>query len=86
MNGHKMERFELAFSFVGWLLSVSMLSNVLGMFLPLLVVELLVLPLSAFVTIYLGFTFFLYYEALQGRYYDPRVPAAERILPPDEEL
>ncbi len=86
MNGHKMERFELAFSFVGWLFSVSMLSTVLGMFLPLLVVELLVLPLSAFVTIYLGFTFFLYYEALQGRYYDPRVPAAERILPNDEEL
>lgn len=86
MNGHKMERFVLALSFVGWLFSVSMLSTVLGAFLPLLVVELLLLPLSAFVTIYLGITNFLYYEALQGRYYDPRVPTAERILPSDEEL
>ena len=55
----------------------AVLSSALGILVPLLFVELLVLPLSAFVTIYTGISYFLYYEALHGATYDSRISSQD---------
>ena len=76
MQGHKWELFILDMSFFGWVFGESLLLNSLGMLfvdMPY-VANLLVLPLSAFIQVYMGFTMFLYYEHLQGVHYDTRVP------------
>lgn len=78
MNGHKMELFWLDFSFLGWTIAESVALNAFAMalgnaYLP----SLLVLPMSAFIRMYMEFTFFLYYEHLCGVRYDSRVPNAD---------
>ena len=75
MNGHKMELFQLDLSFLGWTIAQSIALNALAMgmgdpYLPSLVM----LPMSAFIRMYMEFTFFLYYEHLCGVRYDSRVP------------
>ena len=64
---------------------LSVLSSALGSLMPLLFVELLVLPLSAFVTIYTGISYFLYYEALHGATYDSRI-SSESSAPADSDF
>ncbi len=78
MKGHKMELFWLDLSFLGWTVAQSFTVNALAMvlgdaYLPALVV----LPMSAFIRMYMEFTFFLYYEHLCGVRYDSRVPNAD---------
>ena len=63
----------------------AVLSSALGILMPLLFVELLVLPLSAFVTIYTGISYFLYYEALHGATYDSRI-SSEGSAPADSDF
>ena len=81
MKGHKGELFVMDLSFFGWFFMQSVLLNCLAMFLPALAATLLVLPLSAFVRAYTEFTYFLYYEALQGIHYDSRIPSADKNDP-----
>lgn len=85
MDGHKWELFVMDLSFLLWYLAVSVLSSALGSLMPLLFVELLVLPLSAFVTIYTGISYFLYYEALHGATYDSRI-SSESSAPADSDF
>lgn len=85
MDGHKWELFVMDLSFLLWNLAVVELSSVLGSLMPLLFVELLVLPLSAFVTIYTGISYFLYYEALHGATYDSRI-SSESSAPADSDF
>ena len=85
MIGHKWELFVMDLSFLLWYLAVSVLSSALGSLMPLLFVELLVLPLSAFVTIYTGISYFLYYEALHGATYDSRI-SSESSAPADSDF
>lgn len=75
MVGHKMELFWLDLSFFGWVFGESVLATSLGMlfgasYLP----SLLILPMTAFIRMYMEFTFFLYYEHLCGVHYDTRIP------------
>ena len=70
-----MELFQLDLSFLGWTIAQSIALNALAMgmgdpYLPSLVM----LPMSAFIRMYMEFTFFLYYEHLCGVRYDSRVP------------
>ena len=58
-------------------------SVALGGFLLSVIPILLTLPLSIFLVAYQGFTFFQYYDALQGRYHDPDQPPAAKE-PPEE--
>ena len=85
MDGHKWELFVMDLSFLLWNLAVAVLSSALGSLMPLLFVELLVLPLSAFVTIYTGISYFLYYEALHGATYDSRI-SSESSTPADSDF
>lgn len=85
MDGHKWELFVMDLSFLLWNLAVAVLSSALGSLMPLLFVELLVLPLSAFVTIYTGISYFLYYEALHGATYDSRI-SSESSAPADSDF
>lgn len=85
MIGHKWELFVMDLSFLLWNLAVSVLSSALGSLMPLLFVELLVLPLYAFVTIYTGISYFLYYEALHGATYDSRI-SSESSAPADSDF
>ena len=85
MIGHKWELFVMDLSFLLWNLAVVVLSSALGSLMPLLFVELLVLPLSAFVTIYTGISYFLYYEALHGATYDSRI-SSESSAPADSDF
>ena len=85
MDGHKWELFVMDLSFLLWNLAVVVLSSALGSLMPLLFVELLVLPLSAFVTIYTGISYFLYYEALHGATYDSRI-SSESSAPADSDF
>lgn len=85
MDGHKWELFVMDLSFLLWNFAVVELSSVLGSLMPLLFVELLVLPLSAFVTIYTGISYFLYYEALHGATYDSRI-SSESSAPADSDF
>lgn len=85
MIGHKWELFVMDLSFLLWNLAVSVLSSALGSLMPLLFVELLVLPLYAFVTIYTGISYFLYYEALHGATYDSRI-SSEGSAPADSDF
>ncbi len=85
MIGHKWELFVMDLSFLLWNLAVAVLSSALGSLMPLLFVELLVLPLSAFVTIYTGISYFLYYEALHGATYDSRI-SSESSAPADSDF
>lgn len=85
MDGHKWELFVMDLSFLLWNFAVVELSSVLGSLMPLLFVELLVLPLSAFVTIYTGISYFLYYEALHGATYDSRI-SSENSAPADSDF
>ena len=78
MKGHKMELFKLDLSFLGWTMGQSFVSTALaasmpGSYLP----SLLVLPMVAFIRMYMEFTFFLYYEHLCGVKYDSRIPNAD---------
>jgi uncharacterized membrane protein len=77
MKPRKGEYFMLLLSFLGWSLGlyfVNMGLSVLGIF-----GVILSLPLSAFVQMYQGFTYFLYHEAIQGRTYDPTQPPAPEL-------
>jgi len=79
MQGKKMELFWLDMSFLGWTIGESFgimaLTMALGAesYLP----TLLVLPLSAYIRMYMEFTMFLYYEHLCGVHYDSRIPNAK---------
>lgn len=76
MQGKKMELFLLDLSFLGWTIGESMV--IMGLtaafggasYLP----TLLILPLSAYIRMYMEFTLFLYYEHLCGVHYDSRIP------------
>ena len=75
MKGHKMELFMLDLSFIGWTMGQSFVSTVLaasmpGSYLP----SLLILPMVAFIRMYMEFTYFLYYEHLCGVRYDSKIP------------
>jgi len=83
MAGHKGELFVLDLSFIGWNLMVNVLSMVLGSLLPTLAAVILLLPLSSFVRMYTGFTYFLYYEALHGSFFDSRIPLTDNNPPTD---
>ena len=78
MQGKKMELFLLDMSFIGWTLGESIilmgLTAAFGAesFLP----TLLIVPVSAYIRMYMEFTMFLYYEHLHGVEYDSRVPNA----------
>ena len=76
MKGHKKELFLLDMSFFGWIFGESFLLQSLGMVFADMpyIANLLILPLSAFVQMYMEFTQFLYYEHLQGIHYDTRIP------------
>lgn len=77
MQGNRWELFLIDLSFMGWLIGVSMISSgaaASGMGYAGLM---LALPLSAFVTMYMQFTDFLYFEHLRGVHYDTSVPAGE---------
>ena len=75
MKGHKMELFWLDMSFLGWTLSLSLLSNLFAMAVgSAYLAAVLALPMSVFVQMYMEFTMFLYYEHLCGVRYDSRVP------------
>ena len=76
MKLRKGEYFVLMLSFLGWSIGLYLMNLVLSMFGYLGV--LLSLPLTAYVQMYKGFTYFLYHEAIQGRTYDPTQP-----LPPE---
>lgn len=78
MDGHKMELFKLDLSFFGWLLAQSFVTNVLAISLgDVYLPSLLLLPMNAFIRMYMEFTFFLYYEHLCGVKYDSKVPNAD---------
>lgn len=76
MQGRKMELFWIDMSFLGWTLGESFglmaLTAAFGgmSYLP----TFLILPLSAFIRMYMEFTLFLYYEHLCGVHYDSRIP------------
>jgi len=75
MDGHKMELFWLDLSFLGWTFAQSFAINALAIalgsaYLP----GLEMLPMTAFIRMYMEITFFLYYEHLCGVRYDSRVP------------
>lgn len=75
MKGHKMELFKLDLSFFGWVFAQSFVTNALAIslgdaYLP----ALFLLPMNAFIRMYMEFTFFLYYEHLCGVKYNSRVP------------
>ena len=82
MKGHKWEAFLLDLSFLGWSVGQSFAVTTLATamsagtatagasYLP----SLIVLPLTAFIRMYMEFTYFLYYEHLHGVRYDSRVP------------
>lgn len=78
MKGKKMELFLLDLSFFGWTFGESFvlmaLTAVFGAasYLP----TFLLLPMSAFIRMYMEFTMFLYYEHLCGVHYDSRIPNA----------
>lgn len=77
MKKRRGEYFMLLLSFLGWALGlyfVNMGLSALGIFGLILSV-----PLSAFVQMYQGFTYFLYHEAIQGRTYDPTQPPAPEL-------
>lgn len=75
MVGHKMELFWLDVSFFGWTFGQSLLATSMAMaFGGSYLSTLLILPLTAFIRIYMEFTFFLYYEHLCGVHYDTRIP------------
>ena len=76
MDGHKMQLFLLDLSFLGWSIGEAMtIAGFTAAFGPASYLpSLLVLPLSAFIRMYMEFTLFLYYEHLCGVHYDPRVP------------
>ena len=78
MDGHKMELFWLDVSFLGWTFGQSFTVNCLAIatgsaYLP----SLLVLPMTAFIRMYMEFVYFLYYEHLCGVKYDSRVPGTD---------
>lgn len=78
MQGKKMELFMLDMSFLGWTIGESII--VMGLtaamgaesYLP----TLLIVPVSAYIRMYMEFTLFLYYEHLHGVHYDTRIPNA----------
>lgn len=78
MQGKKMELFWLDLSFFGWTFGESfvlmVMTTVFGAasYLP----TFLMLPMSAFIRMYMEFTLFLYYEHLCGVHYDTRIPNA----------
>lgn len=77
MKPRKGEYFMLMLSFLGWSLGLYLANMVLSLFGYLGV--LLSLPLTAYVQMYQGFTYFLYHEAIQGRTYDPSQPPAPEL-------
>lgn len=76
MQGKKLELFWLDMSFLSWTLGESFVlmafTAVFGgtSYLP----TILLIPMSAFIRMYMEFTMFLYYEHLCGVHYDSRVP------------
>lgn len=76
MQGKKLELFWLDLSFFGWTFGegfiLMALTAVFGgaSYLP----TFLILPMSAFIRMYMEFTLFLYYEHLCGVHYDSRIP------------
>lgn len=76
MQGKKMELFWLDLSFLGWTFGESFvlmaMTAVFGgaSYLP----TLLMIPMSAYIRMYMEFTMFLYYEHLCGVHYDTRIP------------
>lgn len=80
MDGHKMELLIIDLSFFGWIFAESMLSTSLtALFGASYLPSLFVLPLSAFVRMYMEFTLFLYYEHLCGVHYDSRIPNIDPV-------
>lgn len=73
MKPRKGEYFVLMLSFLGWSIGLWLVTQGLSL-LPAYLGVLLSLPLTAFVQMYQGFTYFLYHEAIQGRVYDPTQP------------
>lgn len=76
MKSRKGEYFVLMLSFLGWSIGLWLVTQGLSL-LPAYLGLLLSLPLTAFVQMYQGFTYFLYHEAIQGRVYDPTQPPAQ---------
>lgn len=82
MQGKKMELFMLDMSFLGWTIGESII--VMGLtaamgaesYLP----TLLIVPVSAYIRMYMEFTLFLYYEHLHGVHYDTRIPNANPAI------
>ena len=76
MHGKKMELFWIDMSFLGWTIGESIIlmgfTAAFGSasYLPML----LILPVSAYIRMYMEFTMFLYYEHLHGVNYDSRIP------------
>lgn len=81
MQGKKMELFLLDMSFIGWTIGESCI--LMGLtaafggesYLP----TLLVIPVSAYIRMYMEFTMFLYYEHLHGVDYDSRIFKANPV-------
>ena len=75
MKAKKLELFWLDMSFLGWTIGESIVLMGFtsafgsGSYLP----TLLIIPLSAYIRMYMEFTMFLYYEHLHGVEYDSRV-------------
>ncbi len=74
MVGNKMELFVFDLSFLGWTVGLAVVERLLNAAfnVPYLTI-LLLLPMTAFIRMYMEFTQFLYYEHLNGVHYDPRV-------------
>lgn len=77
MNGNRWELFIIDLSFFGWNMGVSMITSGASLSGMGYAGLLLALPLSAFVTMYMQFTDFLYFEHLHGVHYDTSIPAAD---------
>ena len=75
MKGHKMELFWLDMSFLGWSLGQYLLNYLFAMAMgSAYLAALVVLPMGAFIRMYMEFTMFLYYEHLCGVKYDSKIP------------
>lgn len=75
MEGQKWDLFLLDVSFLGWTIGESLLAMSLAYLFggTGLLANLMILPISAFIRMYMEFTQFLYYEHLCGNHYDSRI-------------
>ncbi len=77
MRGNRMELLFLDLSFLGWNLGLYVISAGVGVSGLGIAGLIMMLPMTAFVTIYMQFTDFLFYEHLLGVHYEP-LPAPEK--------